>query len=298
MKTLLTLSMGFVCILYAAPSASSNYTVPADSIDTGGSIGTSTDYTNCGSLGGIAGISTVVAPAETAKAGYIGQLYEMTGLQLAAAPTNVHEGATTQLSATQLLDDDTFLAVATTSVNWSVASGPLVSIDTTGEGTADIVYENTPATAQGHVGGLTNQIILLVLDASPDNYGSYAGDGIDDDWQYLYFGLDNPDAGPLLDPDHDLQNNKFEFVAGLNPTDYASRFLLAIKPAGTDQQDIIFSPRYSDQTYTVLYTTNLVTGSWSPLTSFSISDDSTVRTVTDLLATEDSRFYNVEITRP
>ena len=261
-------------------------------------MGTSANYTSHGSLGGISGISAVDAPAEIAKAGYIGQLYEVTGLQLAATPTNVTEGATTQLSAAQLLDDDTTLAVASASVNWSVAGGPLASIDANGEGTAEIVYEDTAAAAQGIYKGITNQIGLFVLNVNSDDYGSYASDGLDDDWQYLYFGLDNPDAGPLLDPDHDMQNNRFEFVAGLIPTDYTSRFLLAIEPGGADQKNIIFSPRYGDRTYTVRYTTNLITAGWGPLASFSISDASTVRTVTDLLATDDTRFYNVEITKP
>ena len=297
-KTMIGLFATFAATLHAAPRGSSNYDIATDTADAGGNRSVSADYTHDGSIGGIAGVSTVASPAEMAKAGYIGQLYEVTGLQLAAAPTNVNEGAITQLSAAQLLDDDTTLAVVSATVNWSVASGPLASIDSNGEGTTGIVYENTPATAQGHSGGLTNQIILLVLDTNSDNYGSYAGDGIDDDWQYLYFGMDNPDAGPLLDPDHDLQNNTFEFVAGLIPTDYASRSLLTIEPAGTDQQDIIFSPRYSDRTYTVFYTTNLVTGSWSPLTSYNISDAPTERTVTDLLATDETRFYNVNVTKP
>jgi hypothetical protein len=33
------------------------------------------------------------------------------------------------------------------------------------------------------------------------NFGSYAGDALDDAWQFQYFGLSNPLARPLLDPD-------------------------------------------------------------------------------------------------
>jgi hypothetical protein len=298
MKKKSTMMCWITCVCVGLQASAASYSVVTHTIDAGGAAASSGNYSHQGSLGGITGVSTVAAPVEIAKAGYIGQLYEVAGLQLAAAPTNVNEGATTQLSAAQLLDDDTTLAVASAAVNWSVAGGPLAFIDANGEGTAEIVYENTAATAQGIYKGNTSQIGLIVLNVNLDDYGSYAGDGLDDDWQYLYFGLDNPDAGPLLDPDHDLQNNKFEFVAGLIPTNYTSRFLLAIEPGGTSQQNIVFSPRYGDRTYTVLYTTNLFTASWGPLASFGLSDASTVRTVTDLLATDDKRFYHVKITKP
>ena len=298
MKMKSTMMCLITCVWGGLQASAATYSVVPHTIDAGGAAASSGNYNHQGSLGGITGLSTVAAPVEMAKAGYIGQLYEVAGLRLAAAPTNVNEGATTQLSATQLLDDDTTLAVASASVNWSVAGGPLASIDANGEGMTKIVYEDTAAAAQGIYKGNTGHVSLIVLNVNFDDYGSYAGDGLDDDWQYQHFGLDNPDAGPLLDPDHDLQNNAFEFVAGLIPTNDTSRFLLAIEPAGASQQHIVFSPRYGDRTYTVLYTTNLVTASWGPLASFSISDASTVRTVTDPLATDDKRFYNVEITKP
>ena len=60
--------------------------------------------------------------------------------------------------------------------------------------------------------------------------GSYAADGVGDDWQFQYFGLNNPNAAPLLDPDGDGQNNLFEFTAGLVPTNPLSRFLVSIAP--------------------------------------------------------------------
>ena len=92
------------------------------------------------------------APAETAKSGYIGQLYEVAGLVVNATPvTTVNEGGTLQLSAAQLLDDATTLAVSGSSVAWSVASGPLTSISTTGLATASTVYQNTPRHRPGHL---------------------------------------------------------------------------------------------------------------------------------------------------
>ena len=56
---------------------STDYAVTTDTTDAGGQQATSISYTNHGSVGGIAGISTVASPAETVKHGYIGQLYEV-----------------------------------------------------------------------------------------------------------------------------------------------------------------------------------------------------------------------------
>ena len=110
------------------------------------------------------------------------------------------------------------------SITWSIVSGPLTGINSNGLATAATVYQNTSATAQGVYAGDTGALNLTVLDTIPDNFGSYAGDGIGDDWQFQYFGLSNPNAAPLLDPDHDGHNNLFEFTAGIIPTDAASKF--------------------------------------------------------------------------
>jgi len=300
-KSILILSAAItVTTLHAGPRSSASYAVPADTVDAGGSRAASAHYTHEGSLGGIAGLSTVAAPAEAVKAGYIGQLYDIAGLLLTASPTNVNEGATLQLGAAQLLDDSSTLVVPANAVAWSVLNGPLSGIDASGEGTADIVYQNTAATARGSYAGNTNQIGLLVLNVNHDDYGMYAADGLDDGWQNQYFGLENPDAAPLLDPDGDQQNNLFEFIAGLVPTNYVSRFLLdnAAIPGQPDQQNIIFSPRFTDRTYAVLSKSNLLAAAWVPLASSTTSDDFDERTVTDLDAAGATKFYHVEVTKP
>jgi hypothetical protein len=99
---------------------SSSYTVAADTTDAGGQQASSA-YTNHGSVCGVVGISTVAASAETVKHGYIGQLYEVTGLQISASPTTVDEGATRQLNAAQLLDDDTTINLGPDTVTWNVS---------------------------------------------------------------------------------------------------------------------------------------------------------------------------------
>ena len=98
------LLLAFAACAHAGPRTSADYTVPADTADAGGQRATSASYTNDGSLGGIVGISSA-GPA-VAKTGYIGQLTEVTALQLAATPTTVDETATRQLNAAPLLDPD------------------------------------------------------------------------------------------------------------------------------------------------------------------------------------------------
>ena len=82
---------------HAGPRTSANYTIATDAADAGGKRATSVSYTNDGSAGLLAGISTVAAPAETAKSGYIGQLYDIIGFVLSASPTTVNEGGTLHL---------------------------------------------------------------------------------------------------------------------------------------------------------------------------------------------------------
>lgn len=203
--------------LVASPRASANYSLPADTIDAGGRRGTSTAYSHDGSLGGVFGIATGGAPSHAVKAGYTGQLTDGIGLQVIASPSTVNETETRQLSAFQMLDDQTSDALPATDVTWSVLNGPLTSITSAGLATGGTVYQNTAATAQGSHGGSTGVLFLTVLDTIPDNFGTYASDGLGDDWQVQYFGENNPLAAPLIDSDGDGINNLLEFVLNGNP---------------------------------------------------------------------------------
>jgi hypothetical protein len=153
---------------------------------------------------------------------------------------------------------------------------------------------------QGSYASLSGLFDLTVLNVLPDNFGSYAGDGLDDSWQNQYFGLDNPDAGPLSDPDSDGQNNRFEFTAGLVPTDPASRFLLRIEPVAgqSAQKRLVFSPRWTDRTYDIVTSTTLAKDSWSALTGATVSDNGNERIVTDPNAGAGEKFYRVQVVKP
>lgn len=286
---------------HAGPRTSANYSIATDTTDIGGGRTASAAYTNDGSAGGVAGLSTVAAPAELAKSGYIGQLYEVTTLQLAASPTTVNEGETRQLSGREALDDGNFNALSAAAIAWSVQSGPLVGIDVNGLVTAAVVYEDTLATAHGDYGGLTGALDLTVLNVNSDDLPGYNGDGIDDAWQVQYFGLNNPNAAPGVDPDFDGQDNLFEFTAGIVPTEPNSRFLLrsTTTPGQPGQMNLIISPRLPDRIYTVKTSPTLGSlATWTDLTTFTFSDNGNERTITDTAATGPRKFYQVQIVMP
>ena len=209
--TLLTVSA------LAGPRTSASYYVATDTANIGAIRSASATYTIVSNVGDVTGISTA-APAQIAKQGYIAQLYDVTGLTLTAASLTVNETATVELTARQMLDDDTFLAIAPITVNWSVVSGPISGISAVGLATAGAVYQNTPASVQGSLGGFTGLSSLTVIETIPDNFGSYAGDGLTDNWQVQYFGLNNPLGGPNMDPDGDGLINLTEFAFGTDPT--------------------------------------------------------------------------------
>jgi hypothetical protein len=202
---------------FAGLRTSANYNIATDAADAGIARTTSAAYTIDSSIGDLTGISAAAAPAQTVKHGYVGQLYDITALTLTAASPTVNETATDQLAAWQALNDATFLAVPASGVAWSVQSGPLTSISTTGLATAGTVYQNTAASAQGIYLGQTGTLGLTVIETLPDNYRTYAADGLSDAWQVQYFGVGNPNAAPGIDFNHNGITNLLEFAFGTNP---------------------------------------------------------------------------------
>jgi hypothetical protein len=270
------------------------------SVDGGGQRTASASYTMDCSVGGIGGISTVVSPPETMKHGYIGQLSELISVSVTGTPSSVNEGSTSQLSGTATLDDDTAAVLTGSDVTWSAPSFPIDSIDASGVATASVVYANTNGVFSGSYLGVNGSGQLLVLDSDPDNYGSYAGDGLPDWWQNQYFGLDNPNAAPDKDVTSTGQNNLFKYTAGLDPTNPASVFVLKIAnvTGQPTQKNLVFKPVANGRTYTTQFTTNLgsdyatLTGLGGPTTN------DTEVTVTDLNAVENQKFYRIRISLP
>jgi hypothetical protein len=121
-------------------------------------------------------------------------------------------------------------------------------------------------------------------------------------WQMQYFGCTNcPQAAPTDDFDGTGQNNLFKYVAGLNPTNPASVFVLKIAsvPGLPSQKNLIFNPLATGRTYTTQFKTLLVGQDYTALTGIGgPTTNGNQVTVTDLNATEANKFYRIDITYP
>jgi len=284
--------------LNAASAGSADYSIVASTLDAGGGNAVTADYSANGSIGGIGGTSTTTSGGQTDNPGYIGQLYEVTNLTVRAFAPAVNEGDLSQLQAQAALDDGTLL-VLNSSAEWSIVKGPIVSIASSGLARAGFVYENTIATIRGEYQSRFATVDLVVLNIGNDDYGLYAGDGIDDGWQVQHFGENNPKAGPGADPDDDGQNNLLEYTAGTDPTDARSHFVLTISNVAgkPNQKQISFGPTFSDRNYSVQYQSRCGT-TFETLLDYSSSEIAPGRSVIDLSAPAAARFYRIQISRP
>jgi hypothetical protein len=298
----------FICSISGSASAgsrlSASYSVPADSTGAAGTRQQSLDYRLDGSAIGGTGVGenpVIVTENYIRKPGYVGQLYHLVGLKITAEPNAINERATRQLKAAPQADDNTTLAALDPStVKWSIVRGPLTSISSSGLATADTVYQDSFAVVAASADNLDGQLKLTVLNVTKDDFGAYANDQIDDDWQVQYFGQPpNPLAAPDADADQTGQTNLFKFMAGLNPLD-GSRFTVDIQPVPGQfgQMNVIFTPIAEGRTYVVQYQQAAANQAWNPLTNTTQSDNGSKRTVTDLGATNLSKFYRVQISKP
>lgn len=212
--------LGLSLTAHADSRSSANYSIASEAIDSAGANSASANYANEGSAAGLSGIS--IAADGKLRTGYIGQLYSPVGIAITATQNTTNEGGTLQLSSWRLMDDDTVDPLPASSVDWSVASGPLDNITAEGLATTGIVYRNTSAVARADLGSDSATFTLNVTNLALDDFGAYAGDGLNDDWQVTYFGEGNSEAGPTSDADGDGQTNLAEFLAGYSPSNVAS----------------------------------------------------------------------------
>ncbi len=119
-------------------------------------------------------------------------------------------------------------------------------------------------------------------------------------WQLQYFGCSNcTQAATNTDFDGTGQNNLFKYVAGLNPTNPASVFVLNIAATMPSQRNLAYYPISTGRTYTVQFTTNLVSTLYTNLTTLSaLITNGTQVSVTDTNSTQSSKFYRVRVTFP
>jgi PKD repeat protein len=121
-------------------------------------------------------------------------------------------------------------------------------------------------------------------------------------WQIQYFHrINNPSGAPDVDADGTGQNNFFKYVAGLDPTNPASVFVLNIASATNRPpwQNLGFSPFALGRTYTPQFSTNLVSGVWLPLTTYTgLLTNGNQVTFTDTNPIPPQQFYRLHISLP
>lgn len=271
----------------AGQSSSANYSITADSINSGGQIANAGSYSNFATVGLLSGTANSVSYAE--RNGAAGAQPSAVGLRVSSASSVVDTGSSIQLSAATLMDDSTATFVPASSVGWSVASGPVAAIDSNGLATAATgIYEDAGATVQGTYAGFTGSLRLTVVNAA---YNA---------WVAQYFGEGNPEGAPNVDANGTGQTNLFKYLAGLDPSDSHSKFVVAIAPVTgqPNQRAITYSPVVAGRTYTVQYCTELSAPNWHPLTPVSQTQNGTETSVVDGNPTDSKKFYRVLISMP
>jgi PKD repeat protein len=113
-------------------------------------------------------------------------------------------------------------------------------------------------------------------------------------WQIQYFGCDDcPQAQADTDSDGTGPNNFFKYVAGLNPTNPASVFNFVLV-----ETNLTFGPVAADRTYSALYSTDLASQVWLPLTSVLTNFSGSSGTIIDTNPALAQKFYMLEISKP
>jgi hypothetical protein len=280
-----------------APGLAAGAAAAASGMDSGGGRGTGGVYVVQSCVGGIAGVATSAAPVRTLKAGYIGQLTEVVGLDVQAAPAAVDETTSSQLSGTALLDDVTVVALAGSNVLWASPAYPVGSINSRGSARAAHVYADTLGVVTGRYLGVAGTGTLWVVNVDPDDFGIYAGDTVPDDWQVRYFGTDNPLGYGTNNPDLDPHNNLQEYTADTNPTNGLSFFrLTAITNRVTT--NIVYFLSSTGRVYTLQYATNLLGGSWANAPGqINVWGSGGLRGLTNA-GTTAQRFFRVDVRAP
>lgn len=209
----------FIASVLLTASSRADYALEPAALATGGQSGASVDYTlDASSTPGGRGSSVDYA----ARSGFAGQLAEPDGIAITADPIAIAENATSQLSADLHFDDGTRLAMVPSALGWSVLSGPITGISPDGLATAAAVYQDTPGIIRGASGGFSAELDLSVIDRLRDNFGTYAADGLPDEWQVRYFGMGALKSGKYDDFDGDDVGNLIEFASGTDPSSAAS----------------------------------------------------------------------------
>ena len=265
------------------------------SINSGGGYSSSAAYGMDSSVGNIAGDSSG-GSVKNMAGGTTTRPTTATNLVMTATPASVYEGGTSHLGGTVTMDDLSIMPLNGTDIAWGSVTYPFQSIASNGVlVAANSVYASVTGTVSGSYLGLAGNTSAQVL-------GPYASSGIPELWFVQYFGAPpNTNAAPDYDADGTGQNNLFKYIAGLDPTNPASIFTLRIASAANQpgQATLIYNPVAGGRTYTPQYSTNLASLIWPALnTVTAVQTNGTQATVTDMDASQASKFYRINISLP
>lgn len=243
-------------------------------------------------VGGWSGIGA--APSSVVKSDAAGCWVDPRAIEIRGSGSAVAEGASTQLTAVVICDDNSVWATGV-DFHWS-ASGPLTS---SGSGwmTGHPVYQDTPATSTAHALGFAANRALTVLNTDPDNFGLYAADDIDDYWQVIHFGPLSGSGLAEVDFDGDGANNYYEFTAGTDPLASNDFFALKLIRRGSGI-DVGIGPLFTNRTYFVETSPNLLPGAWTGFTNLSLVAPTNLLVLTDSATGTNAAFYRVVIHYP
>lgn len=232
-------------------------------LDSAGGRSTGGTITNHATLGGIGGEMQDNGPLAS-RPGFAGQLWDAVSLDITPQPAAMSDNSTLQLAA-QLTGDDATTQPPGAPVVWDSAS-ILLSVNATGLTTTGTLPGDTTATASARSGDLIGSADISLFDQTPDDYGPFAGDGLDDAWQFLWFASDPANGNPRSDPDNDGQDNALEFLSGTTPLDGSSflRIRTAPEPSQPAVRQLFFEPFRLDRTYRWEFSTALQPA-WQPV---------------------------------
>ena len=257
-----------------------------------GGIAGGGSYQNVGTAGDTGGISG--AGIYLAKGGFTGQIYHDVALSISSPGYIVTEGSVHQLGAWLVCDDASTLPLPASSVQWQAASGP-VSIDAGGMLSTGPVYNDRFVIVAAYQGDRRSAIHLIVKNGGSDDFGLYAADGIDDRWQVDHFGENNPDGASDRDPFGSGHSNLFKYMAGLDPLDPMSRFIVrtAYDPIQGRMQ-LNMAPCFETRNYHIMVSEDLKT--WQPVTLEPLAAERNEKAFVDFQPKLRKRYYRVEIT--
>ncbi len=227
--------------------------------------------------------------------GYVGQFPNVVGFVTDSGSTSVSELSAVDMRGYLLLSDATRERVDGSQIVWSIQGGPLQRNALSGQLRTDAVFADTTAQISGAFAGFAATSSILVRDTIPDNFGSYANDGLPDDWQVYYFGQNNPLALPSADASGTGQSNLFKYLAGLNPLDPNARFTVETDSDSAGARTVTFGPVVNGRDYIVEFISDPASGVWTPLPSASLSISDGRGVVIDSAPSATQRLFRVRI---